>query len=73
MDDTTDYPTKGNEDAAEAQEGSEGAGTSTGIPPEELGGSAPQGTNAPDAPERGEPGSQGEAGSVLDDSTPVQE
>ncbi|MBW3555942.1 MAG: hypothetical protein KY454_03280 [Actinobacteria bacterium] len=69
----SDYPTKGNEDAAAAQSGSAGAETETGVPPEELGGAAPQGTNAPDSPVRGEPGSQAEAGSVMDDSTPVEE
>ncbi len=68
----SDYPSKGNQDAAEAQSGSAGAETATGIPPEELGGSAPQGTNAPESPVRGEPGSQAEAGSVMDGSTPVE-
>lgn len=69
----SDYPTQGNDDAAEAQAGSAGAETATGIPPEELGGAAPEGTNAPDSPVRGEPGTQAEAGSVMDDSTPVDE
>lgn len=69
----SDYPTQGNQDAAEASSGSAGADTETGIPPEELGGSAPQGTNAPESPVRGEPGTQAEAGSVMDGSTPVEE
>lgn len=69
----SDYPTKGNQEASEAQSGSAGADTATGTPTEELGGAAPQGTNAPDSPVRGEPGTQAEAGSVMDDSTPVEE
>lgn len=69
----SDYPTKGNQDAAEASSGSAGADTETGTPPEELGGAAPQGTNAPGSGGPGEPGSQAEAGSVMDDSTPVEE
>ena len=44
--------------------------TETGIPAEELGGAAPEGTNAGER-KRGEPGDQGPAGSVLDNSTAV--
>ena len=46
--------------------------TETGIPAEELGAAAPEGTNA-GSRQRGEPGARGPAGSVMDDSTPVQE
>ncbi len=69
----SDYPSKGNQEASEAESGSAGASTETGTAPEELGGAAPQGTNAPDSPVRGEPGTQAEGGSVMDDSTPVEE
>lgn len=49
----------------EVQDESNEGETYTGIPPEELGADVP-------FPVRGEPGEQGPAGSVLDDSTEHQ-